>query len=516
MKRLVYTISALLISFGTFAQDLTDALRYSNYRINGTARSAAMGNAFGALGGDFSSLSINPAGAAVYRSGEFTFTPSFNNTSIDGTYLNGVSNDSKYNMSINNLGYVTTIPSGENSESGLVSLSFGLGFNRLGSFSANMLAGSSNANHSLLDYFTNNMNANYSSYYGKESSALDPYYEWLAWETYLINHDDDYNEYFNDISDNDFGHYKEGGIDRYSLSQRKSTARKGYINEYLVSFAANFNHKFYIGGTLGIHDIYFKENANLYEWDANNGIQGKDIPYFNDLNFNTYLKTTGNGFNFKLGAIFKPIEQLRLGLAVHTPTFYKFNDLYDSRMESTIDYSDGTENYSAQPDKEGVYDYEIETPLRTIVSAAYVIGKSGLISIDYEIVDYSSAKLKNGSDGYDYYNENHTIKETYKSVGNLHLGGEYRVNKNFSLRAGYEFFPSPYKKSSSDILNPNQNADYSTLSGGFGYRQGNFFFDAALKHELNEENLKLYPGAINMAKYETTKNNVILTIGYKF
>jgi hypothetical protein len=496
MKKLVYTISILLIASCTFAQDLTDALKYSNYKISGTARSAAMGNAFGALGGDFTSLGINPAGAAVYRSGEFTFTPSIGKTNIDGTYLGNVSNDSRYNVSINNLGYVTTIPTGENSESGLVSVSFGLGFNRLGSFSMNSIAEGANANHSLLKYFTDNANSPFTV-----GNDLDPYYEQLAWKADLI-YDEGNGVYQNDITN--------AG---YNQSQRKTTDRRGYINEYLVSFAANFNHKFYIGATLGIHDVYFKENADLYEYDEKN-----IIPYFNDFNFNTYLKTTGSGFNFKIGAIYKPTEQLRFGVAVHSPTFYKFNDLYDSGMESSITYSDGVTVVSPlyKPDEQGVYDYEIETPLRTILSAAYVIGKSGLISVDYEIVDYSTAKLKNGSDGYNYYEENKAIKNAYKLVGNLHLGGEFRVNKNFSLRAGYEYFPSMYKSSYGSVSNPNAQTSYSTISGGFGYRQGNFFFDAALKRAMNEEFLKLYPGAANMAQYETAQNNVIFTIGYKF
>lgn len=497
MKKLVYTLSILVITFSGFAQDLTDALRYSNYRISGTARSAAMGNAFGALGADFTSLGINPAGVAVYRTGEFTFTPSVGKINIDGTFRGNTSSDSKYNFKVENLGYVATIPTGDNSETGLVSLSFGIGFNKLGSFSMNMLAGGDDANHSLLSYFTNNVNNPVI-----DSDDFDAYYEKLAWDAYLINYDEDNNEYFNDITDNGYGQ-----------SQRKTADRRGYINEYLVSFGANFNHKFYVGATLGIHDVYFKENADLYEQDTNN-----DIPYFNDFNFNTYLKTSGNGFNFKIGAIYKPIEELRLGVAIHTPTFYKFNDVYDSRMESSITYvSDGvTENYSVTPDKQGVYDFEIETPLRAIFSGAYVIGKAGLVSVDYEIVDYSTTKLKNGTGGYNYFDENETIKEAYKTVGNLHIGGEYRVNKNFSLRAGYENFPSAYKSTYNNQPNPNSNSGYSTVSAGFGFRNGNYFFDTTVKRAMSEDHLNLYPGAIDMAKYESTQNSVMFTLGYKF
>jgi len=491
MKKLLYTISIVLIACSAFAQDLTDALRYSNYHISGTARSAAMGNAFGALGGDFSSLSTNPAGLGVYRSGEFSLTPSFGQTSIDGTYLNNKVSDSKYNLSFDNLGFVTTFPTGENSESGLVSINLGLGFNKLGNFSMNSLAEGSNSNHSILTYFTDNAN----------NSIYDNYYEDLAVRTNLLFTDVDNGPYKNDLTENGYGQ-----------SQRKTIDRKGYINEYVLSIAANFNHKFYLGATLGIQDLYFKENGDLYEFDEKN-----NIPFFNNLNFNTYLKQTGNGVNFKIGAIFKPIEQLRLGVAFHSPTFYKINETYDSGMTSSITYADGvTENKSAYPDKQGVYDYEIETPMKAILSAALVVGKAGLISVDYELVDYSTAKIRNGSDGYDYLEENTNIAKAYKTVGNLHLGGEFRMSKSFSLRGGYEYFPSVYEKTYLGSFNPNSDLSYSTYSGGFGFRQGNVFFDAAYKRVMDSVNAKLYPGAINLAKYETTQNNVIFTLGFKF
>lgn len=499
MKKLLYTISIVLFAWTAFAQDMTDALRYSNYRISGTARSQAMGNAFGALGGDFTSLSINPAGAAVYRSSEFTFSTAMGNTKVDGNYLGRSASDSEYNISINNIGYIGTIPTGANSETGLVSMTFGMGFNRLGSFTTNMLAQGSDMESSLMKYFTHNANNPFT-----QSDNLDPYYERLAWDTYMLNYDDQNNEYFNDLTDNNYGQ-----------SVRKTTQREGHINEYLFSLAANFNHKFYIGGTFGIHDVYFREDANIYEYDANN-----NIPYFNEFNFGTTLSTSGYGFNFKIGAIYKPTTNLRLGFAFHTPTFYNLNDYYNSYMNSSITYlaDNITENYSAFPDEGGVYDYDIQTPLKYILSGAYVIGKSGLISIDYEILDYSSTKISHGSDGYDFYNENSDINDAYRIVGNLHIGGEYRIDKNFSLRGGYENYQNAF--SSSYLTDHNQTADkpVSTYSGGLGYKQGNFFLDFTYQHVSGEESLKLYPdrNANEMVKYTTNQNNMILTLGYKF
>lgn len=510
MKKLLYTISILLIACSAFAQDLTEALRYSNYHISGTARSAAMGNAFGALGGDFSSLSINPAGVGVYRSGEFSLTPSFGQSSIKGIYFGNTVSNSKYNLSLDNLGYVTSFKTGENNESGLVSINLGLGFNKLANFSMNSMAEGSNLNNSILSSFTNYANNNNLPPSGTEptSASLDAYNERLAWDTDLLLYDKGKNEYFNDI--NDF--YNTVAGNNSGQSQRKTVDRRGYINEYLLSVGANFNHKFYLGATMGIHDLYFKENTNLKEWDANN-----NIPYFNELNYSTYLQQTGNGVNFKVGAIFKPIEQLRLGVAFHTPTFYKINEVYNRGMTSSITYDDGVaKSNSAKPNKEGAFDYEIDTPMKVIFSGALVVGKVGLISVDYEMVDYSTAKIKSGSEAYDYIDDNTNIANAYKTVGNIHLGGELRLNKSFSLRGGYEYFPSVYTDTYKGSPSPNRDLNYSTIAGGFGFRQGSVFFDAAYKRIMNSEFNNPYPDAINMAKYETTQDNVVFTLGYKF
>ncbi len=505
MKKLIYSFGLILFSSGLFAQDMVDALRYSDFKLSGTARSAAMGNAFGSLGGDFTSLSINPAGAAVYRSGEFTLTPSLGKVSIDGTYLGTTANDSKFNFGINNVGYVATIPTGKSSESGLVSLSFGVGYNKLADFSSHSIVIGENSNSSLLDYFTRYIAQN-----NLQLNDFSDYYEGLAYDTYLINYDANAGEFYNDITDANFGQ-----------TQRKTFEKSGSINEYVLSFAANFNHKVYVGATLGIQDLYYKEKSSLFEYDAK-----RNIPYFDDFTYNSYLRTTGTGYNFKLGVIYKPTNELRLGLSVHTPTFFSLQDTYDNSMSSSITYDDGvTEHYDSTPQRMGEFNYKLETPFKTVLSGAYVIGKAGLISVDYEIVDYSSIKLRDGDYNEDFYTQNQEIENSYKTVGNLHIGGEYRVNSNVSLRAGYENYPSVYSS-----LNNGAPTDskYWTASGGIGFKQGNFFLDMTYKYANGTSYSGLYPGAnysnynsgvysgYKLAKFETNRNNFLVTLGFKF
>ena len=75
MKKFAYFLFSLVfIANYSYSQGEVEALKYSRNELYGTARSMAMGNAFGALGGDITGVSINPAGIAVYRSSEVVVT----------------------------------------------------------------------------------------------------------------------------------------------------------------------------------------------------------------------------------------------------------------------------------------------------------------------------------------------------------------------------------------------------------------------------------------------------------
>lgn len=499
MKR-YFTLFVIILSMSLFAgaQDLADALRFSGFTVQGTARSGGMGNAFGALGGDFTSVSINPAGLGLYRSGELAFTPKFGNFQTESEYFGSIGSDSKYNFSVNNLSYVTTIQTKNRSEAGIISVNLGIGFNRLKDFNNNTIAGADNVTGSFMDYIADNANAN----------DWSDFYEQLAWDTDLLLYDENNFEYWHDM--------QEAG---YKQSQRKSISRQGSVDEFSLAVGLNFNHKLYMGASVGILDVYYKETSELEEWDKNG-----NIPFFNEMKFNEYLRTSGNGYNVKLGVIFKPVNSVRLGASIHTPTFYNLFDSFETSMSSSVTYDDGgTESYKAlSPLSE--YDYDLETPLRATLSGAFVIAKKGLISVDYEYVDYGSAKLRRGGDGYNFVDENNEISQAYKSTGNLRLGGEYKVSNTLSLRAGMEMYPSAFNSQAFGVAQPNADSDLMIYSAGLGYRTGNFFFDVAYRYSVLDEYDLLYPEPVysnsypvpNMAAYNIVKNNVLFTLGFRF
>jgi hypothetical protein len=472
---------------------------FSQQYYGTTARSKAMGGAFGALGGDFSTLSTNPAGIAVYRKSEMTITPSvyLNNTkSSSGGYA---SEDSKYNFNLKNFGYVAAYTREDGSS--VSSFNIGFGFNRLNNFNKNSLLQIFDSQHSRMDGFVENTN-------GIHSTDLVTYDDWdpyqngtpweskMAWETYLIdvaNPDEDGHgdEYFNNLYEGDL------------VDQINAVQQEGFINEYLFSLGANFGHKFYLGATVGIQDLFYQETANYTEW----GDFGR-FDYFN------YSRTSGLGFNFKIGAILRPTPELRLGVAFHTPTFYNLKESYNAWMSSETEMGNFKEESPY-----GDYNYKLETPYRAIASVAYQFGKRALLSVDYEYIDYRNIKLRSGQDGYDFYDENAEIKDIYKASSVIRIGGEIRASKVVSLRGGYEIYDNPYNDNINDVPQPNINYNNVAYTGGLGFRFKNGSFDIA--YSLSDRTNYSYIYQLNDIQVEPVKYNsmiheLMFTFAFRF
>jgi hypothetical protein len=496
-KNLLIISLLIILPFVGGAQDFVDALRYSSLKLEGTARSGGMGNAFGALGGDFTAAGINPAGLGIYRSSEFAVSPNFGFLKSSSTYLNNPASDSDYKMGLGNVSYVGTIIPKSGNSIGLVSVNYGIGYNRVKDFNNLALIEGHNAKASFMDYIAENANMD----------DWSDFYEELAWKTDVLQYDTNQKVYWHDLQDAGYGQ-----------SQRKSIVKKGSLDEYTLGIGLNFNHKLYLGGSLGITDLYYSESSSLEEVDDKN-----IVPFLNNFAFDTYLRTYGTGFNFKLGAIYKPVNSVRLGASICTPTFYKLNDRFKTYMESSITYDDkSTKTYS---DNSPVmdYDYEMVTPFRATLSAAVVLGKKGLLSADYEFMDYSIAKLRNGGDGEKFIDQNNDISEVYKPVGNIRLGGEYRLSNNVALRAGYEIYPSAFNDNAFNVSQPNAGLNYTVLSAGLGYSSGSFFFDVAYRQSAFSEYTLLYPApkttdypVPEMAKLDNKIGKVLFTLGFRF
>jgi long-subunit fatty acid transport protein len=515
MKKLYFTLLAIIgITAVSSAQYVDNALLFSQQNYGSTARSKAMGNAFGALGGDFGSLSINPAGIAIYQRGEVSTTMSLlNKNETETTYQGNINKENNNNFNFKNFGYVSAIPGAANS-SGLVSINFGIGYNRLANFNQNSYFSTESSTYSRMDAFAQQTNGiNYNNlvstdgYDPYQSSAI-PWESKLAWENYLI-------DVTNSSTTGD--KYATFLLENEKVKQRESASKEGFINEYIASFGANFNHTLYLGATIGMQDLFYDE-AKVY---SELGIDevGTNLKSWGRFDYTNNTRSTGVGYNLKLGAIFRPMPVLRLGLALHTPTYYHIKETYSSSMSSNLigisTQSDGSHKESTPV---GNYEYDFQTPLRVIGSVAYQFGKKAMFSLDYEFVDYTSSKFSRGMGGDNFSIENGDIKSVYKSVSNVRVGAEYRLTDAFSLRGGLEFLGNPYKSNTYGVSQPNMDYKFTTYNGGFGYRSGKYSVD--LTYSMGDKTNFMYPyhiDGINVdpVKYHNISQEVLFTFAIR-
>ena len=481
MQRITIIMSFLVIlTLQSKAQNESDALRYSMLSPGGTARSVSMGSAFGALGGDFSSLSINPAGIGLYRSSEFTITPSFSLGKVGSTFYSTSEEDIKYNFNVGNLGMVFAFNDpNQLKESGWMGFQVGFGLNRQANFNNRSIYEGFNTQSSLMTQYLDQANAESNPL---NPTGLDPFSTELAWETFLLD----------TINQNFFVDMESGNV-----MQRRETHNSGHIREIVLSFGANYSNRLYLGATFGFPRVNYESEYNYVETDSENHSQ-----FFNSLEMNDRVKTTGGGFNFKFGAIFRATDMIRLGAAVHTPTFYDLEDQYRTSLESNFSFG----NYDAESPN-GRFDYELNTPLKFIGSLGLIFGTHGLLSFDYEYADYTQMRLRSSS--YMFTNENRIIANNFDVQHNFRVGGEIRLDP-LILRAGYILNSSPYKSGVND-------AARTTLSGGIGIRDKNYFVDFG--YYMTQFSEDYYPYSANLTQpvnYDYTRNGFMMTVGFRF
>ncbi len=494
MKRVIITILTVIgVTSLSRSQNDVDALRYSNTTFGGTARYMSMGGAFGALGADFSTLSTNPGGIGLFKKSEFTFTPGFYFGQTNSNYNGTPGDDSKFNFNVSNVGYVYSGEPSVKNSSIVKNFQFGFGLNRINNFNNRMMIQGYNSANSIINTFEEQANGiNY------QDIEDDPngYYAYdlnLAWYTYLIDTVPGNPNMYNGAVG-----FPPGG----NLLQRMSIESWGSMNEMSLTFGANIADRLYLGGSFAFPYIRYFEQSTYSEEDKNNQISD-----FNSMQLYQDLRTRGSGFNMKFGMILRATDWLRLGGAIHSPTWFNnMNDDWYSEMSSTFDNNDSYSKRSPY----GSYQYDLQTPWRAIGSIAFIISKYGLISADYEYIDYTKAKLR--APQYSFFDENNAIRTKYTQTQNIRLGAEYRIG-NFALRGGYAIYGNPF----SSGINDGKKTYYT---GGFGFRDRNFFLDLAYVRSVSHEDYYLYSGTtditVNPVKNDLYTNNILLTVGFRF
>ncbi len=488
MRNAVLILLCYWAPIHAIGQNEIEALRYSMITPSGgSARFMATGGAFGAIGADISCLHYNPAGMARYRYSEMTMSVGAISHEAQTFYLGNARENSTFRMNFNNFGFVGAIRTKGNEFSKWKRLTFGFSYSKTADFHENFLIAGRESPSSLLDVFVSQATG-----ISEQNLQVEyPFTADLAYQTYAMDP--------NPLT----GGYVHR-FDGETVDQTKVVERTGRMSENAISFGGNYNDKIYLGASLGITGIRFREEGRYIE----NTNQSDSIVDMIEYRYDDELITNGTGINLKVGIIASPLDWLRLGLAAHTPTSNLISDRYAVDMLSY--WWDGTSEGWSSPT--GTFDYVLRTPGRLIGSVALIFRKYGLISLDYEYVDYSKARIRTPrfvQVSYNFSAENAAVQNVYDAVSNIRVGAEVRIKEKLALRAGLAMYGSPFRGSNT--------ATRQIISGGLGYRWKIFFADLSVSNMLLDEQYYLYdPSRIPPAQLSLNRTQVNLSMGLRF
>ena len=548
MKKKILAMScALLMAVGMGAQSIYDATSLAQKDLNGTARFVGMGGAMSALGGDISTIGTNPAGIGIYRSNDIMTSFSYSLTGTESDYLDTKFEANKARWNFDNIGAVIATKIGNVTP--LRYVNFGFNYHKTKSFYKNMtmeglmggldMADGTWAPISQVRYMA--QQATDAHYGGMDFSSTDIYYNGDAGWLGAIGHQGLLTEtnlagdiFYPIIPSEAYGYFR--------------SEERGGIDQYDINLSLNVNDRFYFGFTVGLYDVDYNKYS-LYDESYETG-EGYGLE--------TFKRIHGSGFNVKLGTIIRPFEYspLRIGLAVHTPTFYNLTYTTGALLTSDILVIDNenkefmdrvtVDTYDILGGRDMDRDFNLQTPWLFNASLGYTIGTDLALGAEYEYENYSSMKFKYPG-GANMEQENDEVKANLKAVHTLRIGAEYKPTPAFSLRAGYNYSTAAYEESAIKYLPTNAidtDTDYAnsqsmnTFTVGIGYRWSSFYMDLAYKYQgykadfypfFNEmcedtandyvitgNNQEAFLVTPQSTKVTNTRSQVLLTLGFRF
>ncbi len=484
-----------------------EALLFSQYGVSGSARTVGLGNAQTALGADLGSVWMNPAGAGLFNRNEVSFSPTLRFSSNEALYNGSLSFNDRTNFNFQNLGAVFNWRD-KDRESGFLGGSLAISYNQLANFNEWRSYEGEVTDYGLINGLV------YAFDNGIPDATTD-----LAFETFLLG---DY--YYYDDNNNELGvatpaFFPSANFPAY---QRESIQQSGSMSTFNVAYGGNFSDKYYFGMGINLLNIDYRRNSTFREiYQPEDDVTGLEL-YEDQL-------VSGAGINVAFGLIARPVDELRLGISYQTPSVLSLDEEYS--IDLGVNYNSFTVNsgdpdgiyldeitgeftfngtqFSDQGAIESFYEYQLRTPSRLNIGAAYFIGKSGFISADIERVNYSGARL---SDEEDLLNDdNLSIREDYDAAFNYRIGTEWRVDA-LRFRAGYVYQGDPYQNQ--DGLDRYTQA----VTFGAGLRAKRLYADLGIQHQFGTVYYIPYQYDRPAQPVEFTRivNSGVLTVGLNF
>ncbi|GAB3646700.1 outer membrane protein transport protein [Echinicola sediminis] len=478
---------------GVQAQSFDDALRYSYFNASGSARIMALGGSQYALGGDISNISGNPAGLGFFRKSEFSFSTSYENWQSNSTFLNQPQSDTKGNFALPNLSIVINKTKDPLNTDNWRGHSFGISINRLTNFNNTFGYFSDiEGNSSLLDFYANDYNQ-----FGAPGVG-DPAGLPLDVGLVVLDNGSYYPTEYSYDPNQDGSPNFDSPIPPF---HDELIETEGNMTQISFAYGTNYKNKLFIGGSLGLTSIdYTSFKTFNEEFIDNNG----NTSLYYSLRENLFHN--GTGINLNLGMIYKPVDQLNLGLSYSSPTWTRYEEEFDADLLAEYYDLDGNFDFDEFAQSDIYFSaINLRSPMKVSGGAAFFFNKSGFITADVDYIDYSSMHLSSPDFGLDAANDQ--ISELAGSALNYRAGAEYRI-KLFRLRAGAAYYGDPYENSGLD-------RSKTQFTGGVGVKLPKMYIDLGLVHSQFDSFYTSYPGA-DLVSIDNKSTRGLLTVGFSF
>ena len=470
-KILLILLLAYSLSPIAYSQDVQ---RFAERSTIGSARYVGMGGAMTAIGGDPSAAMVNPAGLGLYRRSEISVSI---DETIDNTQQVG-SNDT-YQRTRFAAPQISAIWAWGNSQKqrGLVYNNFMFSLNRLANFNRDIVV--KGAGMGMVPTICNITNDE--GGVSEEFLVNKPWDNveigWLSilgYEAYLI--DPIENNKWKPAVD-----FTDGSL---------SISETGTSDQYTISWAGNISNQWYIGIGLNIPTINYTKHTSLREENKQNSSSAE---------LKSMFHVSGVGVSGSFGLIYRPIQALRIGASLQTPTILSLSRQSTGDMYSTI----AGQKYEVLTPESGVMDIDIASPLRTSVSVAGQLGKIGLIAVQYDYAHSSEM------------DDIHTLR----------MGAEAQVTRGLFLNAGYVYESSFMKEDPKWLLGYNEirtDMDYrytaatQYASAGIGYRSD--VVVAQLAYQYGWQTIHQYTSEEQALPFyvDTHTHRIVATLAWRF
>ena len=501
MKKLILLFIAAIAMPYSYAQDISDAVRYASDEIKGTARFRALSGAFGALGGDLSAVSLNPAGSAIFNRPQASITLANFDVDNTTTYFGNSNGTSNSSFELNQSGAAFVFNNTDIS-SPWRKFVIALTYDQTNNFDNAFFASGMNT-RSIDSYFLENaqglrldqISAFEGESYTQAYAAIGNIYGYqnqqafLGFESFILEPEDINNDantvYFSNIAPGTF-------------NQQYSYVSTGYNGKFGFNTSVQFKESLFLGINLNSHWLNYNRSTFLNETNNNDGSFVKQVGFGNNL------FTRGTGFSFQLGAIAKVNDVIRLGFTYDSPIWYNIDEETTQYIETTLSTN---ELLIIDPRIINVFPrYELRTPSKITGSIALVFKQYGLISFDYSRKDFSNTQFEPTTDP-TFVVQNNLISNNLDVSNTYRVGGEFRI-KQLSIRGGYRMEESPYR-------DKNFYGDLDGFSLGLGYNFGQLKFDVAYENTERTINQQLYNvGLTDTAQIRSDFSDLIFTLSF--